>query len=209
MRRNRFNRNVRTMAFTLIELLAVILIIALLSGLIVPILSRGKQMAKDADSMIKLDQLGTAYLIYCADYDDTTPNVGNQSIIYRLRTGQASYSDFPDYFGQIGIREALDPYVRSADVWRSLVDPGEAEIVPYISNYERMGTSYDTIGASFCFGKLTQFSNPSESGLLREASPYRRNRVFTWRSDGSTKLLEWVDSGDQMTNSVRDLGCPE
>ncbi|MFM9873237.1 MAG: type II secretion system protein [Fimbriimonadaceae bacterium] len=192
-------------AFTLVELLVVIGIIGLLAAIVFPILSNAKLAAKDVASNSNLSQIGKAYLIYCSEYDDRTPYVAETSIMVRLQRGLASYGDYPQYVGQIQIKQALFPYVQAEDIWRSPSDPGDSDDYA-VSAYSELGTSYDTLYTSFCTGSLTGLRSPSESGLLREGR-FRRNRAYTWRSDGSTKLLSWPISSSQMDNSLVDFGC--
>ena len=56
-------------AFTLIELLIVIAVIALLMGFLLPALSRGKLAAKVAKAKVELRQVGIAVQLYRNDYD--------------------------------------------------------------------------------------------------------------------------------------------
>ncbi|QYK53312.1 MAG: prepilin-type N-terminal cleavage/methylation domain-containing protein [Fimbriimonadaceae bacterium] len=58
-------------AFTLIELLVVIAIIAILAAILFPVFARAKVAAKASASLSNNKQIGTAYQIYIADYDDT------------------------------------------------------------------------------------------------------------------------------------------
>lgn len=60
-------------AFTLIELLVVIAIIAILAAILFPVFAQAKTAAKKAKSLAEVKQLGTATIIYQADYDDIFP----------------------------------------------------------------------------------------------------------------------------------------
>lgn len=62
--------------FTLIELLVVIAIIALLAGLLFPVFSRAREKARQATCLNNLKQIGTAFMMYCQDYDDMFPRRG-------------------------------------------------------------------------------------------------------------------------------------
>ena len=58
-------------AFTLIELLVVIAIIAILAAILFPVFAQAKGAAKATQSLSNLKQIGLAWNIYLADYDDT------------------------------------------------------------------------------------------------------------------------------------------
>ena len=63
----------RRTGFTLIELLVVIAIVAILAAILFPVFSRAQSKAMQAACINNLKQIGTATLMYCHDWDMTTP----------------------------------------------------------------------------------------------------------------------------------------
>ena len=64
--------------FTLVELLVVIAIIALLMGILMPALSRVRQIAFRTTCGTNLSGIGKAMLIYANDYQDELPKAGGR-----------------------------------------------------------------------------------------------------------------------------------
>lgn len=56
-------------AFTLVELLAVIAIIAVLAGILFPVIAKAKESALQTTALSNMKQVGTAYLLYLDDAD--------------------------------------------------------------------------------------------------------------------------------------------
>jgi prepilin-type N-terminal cleavage/methylation domain-containing protein/prepilin-type processing-associated H-X9-DG protein len=63
----------RLSAFTLIELLVVIAIIAILAAILFPVFSQAKEAAKSSVCLSNCRQIGTGFMLYLSDNDDSFP----------------------------------------------------------------------------------------------------------------------------------------
>lgn len=72
----------RDRGFTLVELLVLISIIALLTAILLPSLSRARGQARAAACMSNLRQVGFAFLFYAEDYDDYAMPTCGQAGMY-------------------------------------------------------------------------------------------------------------------------------
>ncbi|NSW55707.1 MAG: type II secretion system protein [Armatimonadetes bacterium] len=66
--------------FTLTELLVVLAIISLLVSLLIPVVSRARNLAQRTTCMSNLRQIGTAFAMYMTDYDDCFPNADDPAL---------------------------------------------------------------------------------------------------------------------------------
>jgi prepilin-type N-terminal cleavage/methylation domain-containing protein/prepilin-type processing-associated H-X9-DG protein len=105
-------------AFTLIELLVVIAIIAILAAILFPVFAQAKEAAKKTADLSNLKQLGTALMMYNADYDDMGPQTtwSERDTQTRQRLHRA----------KIHWSYTMQPYVKNLDIFYSPGDPNPA-----------------------------------------------------------------------------------
>src|SRR5579859_2497289 len=104
-------------AFSMVELLVVIGIIALLAAILFPLFARAKLAAKGASCENNLHQIGQSMLLYMNDYDDLFPNAVDDSD----RVHPEQWDAFPQFKARIPylptMQVALQPYVKSKEIF--------------------------------------------------------------------------------------------
>jgi prepilin-type N-terminal cleavage/methylation domain-containing protein/prepilin-type processing-associated H-X9-DG protein len=117
----------RRKGFTLIELLVVIAIIAILAAMIFPVFSRARAAARKASCQNNLKQLGLAFKLYAADWEERLPMWSPFSDPY-----------WPDGPGTGVIWwQAIEPYVKTRGM-AYCPELGRQSVLPYPDgrNYE-------------------------------------------------------------------------
>src|ERR1017187_10399816 len=74
-----FEQDRKVRAFTLVELLVVIVILAVLAAILLPVLSKAKMRAQSIQCLNNLKQWGLAFQLYAADGDDAIPRDGTDA----------------------------------------------------------------------------------------------------------------------------------
>lgn len=133
--------NAKYSAFTLIELLVVVAIISILAAILFPVFTAARDKARQSACASNLHQIGVAWLQYCQDYDEGTPNVcyGEPCNSWGSIVAAGGAPNGDTYFGGgaghytgghgTSIGFLLYPYVKSVDVWRCPGNPLPAEAV--------------------------------------------------------------------------------
>ncbi len=134
----------RPRAFTLIELLVVIAIIAILAAILFPVFAKAREKARQTSCLSNTRQVGTAFLSYMQDYDETFP------FLFQAMAGSgAAYSTprTPPWNTGVdaywGIENMMDPYVKNKQLW---VCPSDGiPRTPYDVGYDASPISYSAV----------------------------------------------------------------
>ena len=131
----------RLYAFTLVELLVTIAIIALLAAMLLPVLSSSKNKAHQTDCAGNLRQWGLAYRMYADDNGDFLPRRGQGvQILATINRPDDWFNALPPYFGlspfETMITNDVEPTAHSKSVFICPVaeNPGGTYFLPYGMN---------------------------------------------------------------------------
>ena len=122
--------------FTLIELLVVIAIIALLMAILIPVLRKAREQAKNVECFNNLRQIGLAANFYAGDYDLCVPRGAAGS------TERAWYQLFMPFLAQQPIRNDY----RTVKIYRCPSYPDKEQTVCYVVNGWDFKDKKDVIG---------------------------------------------------------------
>lgn len=157
----------RSAAFTLIELLTVIAIIAVLVGILLPVFARARGKAMQATCLSHNKQLAHAAMLYVQDWDNRLPSMWDNVQGNQQSGGWVWYSDFPN--GNDGTfqpaRGSLYTYTRNTQIFVCPDDDCD-QGCSYAIN-ALVGTSVGTLG--FHAGlRLTRVTDPVATLLFVE-----------------------------------------
>ena len=173
--------------FTLIELLVVVAIIAILAGLLIPVLSKAKLHATGASCLANQKTLGLSYFMYAEDHNGKLVGPSN---------GKGQWVESPAFVTaaldvkQQALRDGLlFPYINSVDAYhcpsdRRRDDPAQLAF-----------RSYSGHNGLFSVKLLQEIINPTRKYIFVEDYDPRGYNLGTWSMHDPLQLdkFDWED----------------
>ncbi|EIP97168.1 prepilin-type N-terminal cleavage/methylation domain-containing protein [Opitutaceae bacterium TAV1] len=183
--RRRLRREVRhSPAFTLIELLTVIVIIGILAAILIPVVSRVRESARKAQCISNLRQNGVAFLAFAMEHKDTLPlscDYGSHDFLCG-RTPDPTDKTYCGWFhgikpyltsnGKLDGKAVLACKVFEKDIPDGEVDSSRHNYSGY--SYNKSGCGYQSSGTKH-MKKLTDMAAPSRTPILFETKYSKGN----------------------------------
>lgn len=179
----------RGRAFTLVELLVVIAIISLLMTILLPSLSRARNLAKRTACLSNLRQIGVATASYTNDNIGRMPFVSDSD----LQLTPPINSSGKRYNSMGSFMPPLDPYIGSVDVWISTptrLETADSWLKHFSSPWRENGADQPERGwSNYISDKLAELDR-SQARYLRGRTPESCARL----RHTSTATEEWLMS---------------
>ena len=206
-------------AFSVVELLVVIVLIAIMAALLLPALDKAKEQSKAAACLNNEKQLAAALHMYAEDNADRIVQMADYDTgddIYPAGgfwggpvPGVSEWSNQAAAFAAVvtGLQttNALYSYCENISAYHCPADPRLQRIpAPNKPNgwafdsYSRTqntgGEPYDDFwGAGATYMKMTEILRPSETFAMMESADWRGYNVGTWVVQWKERTFEWVD----------------
>ncbi|MHC4507787.1 MAG: type II secretion system protein [Planctomycetota bacterium] len=191
-------------AFTLIELLVVIAIIALLMGILMPVLSRVRKQAWQAVCRSNLRQIGAAAALYAEDNDQTVPR-GADSI-----GTDREYIWFLNFLPYMSHDKDKKDY-RDVEIFRCPAYPDKRQTVCYVINgcylvdkNDRMGREWSMADIGKCV--LTKYTRLGDTIYLTDNSYLNGQRPIIEDADDPALAYCDVRRADDLPYERTDNG---
>jgi prepilin-type N-terminal cleavage/methylation domain-containing protein/prepilin-type processing-associated H-X9-DG protein len=187
--------------FTLIELLVVIAIIAILAGILFPVLARAREAGRKASCSSNLRQIGLAFAMYIGDYDGYFPGNGDTM----LWMGRRWRWPLQPYLAYGAKRDAIDPANPNLSQGAGnhvLICPSDATAPTAwdSTSYAYAACFYHTPAQVNAMSTTDLYSATTAFGCVAQSQaavvyPAQKALGAEWLSNHDTPAVSWWDWG--------------
>ena len=183
-------------AFTLIELLVVIAIIALLMGILIPVLHKAKEQGKDVICRSNLRQIGLGADMYAEDNDLHIPRGASGG------TGRAWYQIFMPFLAQT----PRDNDYRSVEIYRCPSYPDKQQTVCFVVNGWSFRDRHDMAGRETVTAtKLTTCTGRTNTIYLADNENGQWRHIIRTANDPGTDRCDVWNPGHLPSSNSEDV----
>ena len=155
-------------AFTLMELLIVIAMIAVLAALLFPVFLSVRAKGRQTACLSNLEQLGLAFSLYAHDNDDQFAYGGDVNDIHSSPNVwiTAAHGEFAIAATTLKpLPEVLDPYIKNNELWHCPSDTGFDYLDTSSTAISAHPSSYEQYGCSYYYRTTAAFKNKTFADL--------------------------------------------
>lgn len=184
-----FFDDLRRPAFTLVELLVVMAIIAILLTLLFPAIRGAVEYARRTVCMSNMRSLQLAHTLYTADHDGVMPGAetGRRGVDWTLRNTGGYEARRAAIAGGV-----LWTYIENLDVYQCPSYPTEEPFPDYLRHYSVNKYAHGQVGYGYpTVPRLGQVPSPGLTISFVEEADTRGDNVGSWVVSGY--LDSWVD----------------
>ncbi len=184
----------KQLGFTLIELLVVIAIIAVLMGILMPVLHKAREQGRDVICRSRLKQIGLGANFYAEAWDQRLPRgaAGNE----------AWYTLFMGYLDQ----KPIGNDYRTVEIYRCPSYPDKEQTVCYIVNGWDFDDRNDRTGHETTeHSRLTDCKRPAETLYLVDNEDGSWRSVITSATDDGINRCDIWNPGHLPTSEREDI----
>jgi prepilin-type N-terminal cleavage/methylation domain-containing protein/prepilin-type processing-associated H-X9-DG protein len=186
----------RRAAFTLIELLVVIAIIALLMGILIPVLHKAREQGKDVICRSNMRQIGLGANLYAEDNDLYVPRGASGG------TGRAWYQIFMPFLAQ----KPVNNDYRSVDIYRCPSYPDKQQTVCFVINGWSFRDRNDKVGSETTKPtKLTTCKNRAGTICLADNENGQWRHIIRTANDQGTERCDVWNPGHLPVSNSEDV----
>jgi len=189
-------------AYTLLELLTTITLIAMLSAMLFPVLAKLREKSRQSVCLSNLRQTGVAISLYAADYDDLYPYGADPSDKYTRIWGVDPTQDTILKAMPL-LPNLLHSYTKEQKIWQCPSDTGLAAVEWSLSetgprNKGVAPSLYEVFGSSYFYRTELAFAQKLHGATVYDPDPPYNDR-------GTASLVVMNDASGRWHGSGKDI----